>query len=209
MKELLKYGIVPIDYDVLLAGLSNYQSPGDRISLLEKKGIILRLKKGLYVVSTDLSQQKLSRELTANHLYSPSYVSLESALSYYSLIPEKVYSVRSVTTKRAKWYNTPLGYYDYSKVPENYFSIGIRQEIINDSYSFLMATPEKAIMDMIVTTRNFRIQSVKAMRHFLEDDLRIELSAIESFNTDIINRCIETNTKKLELQILLKLVEQL
>ncbi|MDX9748298.1 MAG: hypothetical protein RBT57_07330 [Paludibacter sp.] len=209
MKELLKYGIVPIEYDVLLAGLSNYQSPGDRISLLEKKGIILRLKKGLYVVSTDLSQQKLSRELTANHLYSPSYVSLESALSYYSLIPEKVYSVRSVTTKRAKWYNTPLGYYDYSKVPENYFSIGIRQEIINDSYSFLMATPEKAIMDMIVTTRNFRIQSVKAMRHFLEDDLRIELSAIESFNTDIINRCIETNTKKLELQILLKLVEQL
>lgn len=163
----------------------------------------------MYVVSTDLSQQKLSRELTANHLYSPSYVSLESALSYYSLIPEKVYSVRSVTTKRAKWYNTPLGYYDYSKVPENYFSIGIRQEIINDSYSFLMATPEKAIMDMIVTTRNFRIQSVKAMRHFLEDDLRIELSAIESFNTDIINRCIETNTKKLELQILLKLVEQL
>lgn len=101
MNELLRFGIVPIEFDVLVAMLNDYQSPKDKISLLEKNGSLIRLKKGLYVVSTELSQQKLSRELVANHLLSPSYVSLESALSYYGLIPEKVYSVRSVTTKRA------------------------------------------------------------------------------------------------------------
>lgn len=208
MKELLGYGIVPIEYDVLVALLSDYQSPKDKISLLEKTGSLIRLKKGLYVVSAELSQQKLSRELVANHLLSPSYVSLESALSYYGLIPEKVYSVRSVTTKRAKQFATPLGNFEYLTVPENYYAIGVRQEIVNNEYAFLIATPEKAIADMILTTRNFRIQSVKAMKTFLEDDLRIDLSVIKSYSTGIISNCMEAGTKKMELSLLLKLLEQ-
>lgn len=204
----MKFGIVPIEFDVLAASLSDYKSPKDKISLLEKNGSIIRLKKGLYVVSTELSQHKLSRELVANHLYSPSYVSLESALSFYGLIPEKVYTVRSATTKRAKSFSTSLGNFEYMTIPENYYSIGIRQEIVNNEYAFLIATPEKAIADMILSTRNFRIQSVKALKVFLEEDLRIDLSAIESYNTEIIKSCIETGTKKKELTLLLKMLEQ-
>lgn len=208
MKELLRFGIVPIEFDVLVAMLSNYHSPKDKISLLEKSGSLIRLKKGLYVVSSELSQQKLSRELVANHLCSPSYVSLESALSFYGLIPEKVYSVRSVTTKRAKQFATVLGNFEYLTIPEAYYAIGVRQEIVNNEYAFLIATPEKAIADMILTTRNFRIQSVKAMKAFLEDDLRIDLSVIKTYNSEIIRNCMEAGLKKMELSFLLKLLEQ-
>lgn len=208
MKELMKFGIVPIDYNVLAAALSGYQSPKDKISLLESNGSIIRLKKGLFVVSSEESQQKLSRELVANHLYGPSYISLESALSFYGLIPEKVYTVRSVTSKRAKCFSTQLGNFEYVTIPSDYYSIGVRQEIVNNEYAYLIASPEKAICDMILSTRNFRIQSIKAMQIFLEEDLRIDLSVIKIYNTDIIKSCIEIGVKKTELTQLLKLLEQ-
>ncbi len=204
----MKFGIIPIDYNVLTAALSGYQSPKDKISLLEKNGSIIRLKKGLFVVSPETSQQTISRELVANHLYGPSYISLESALSFYGLIPEKVFAIRSVTSKRAKRFSTPLGNFEYLTIPQDYYSIGIRQEIVNNEYAYLIASPEKAICDMIWSVRNFRIQSVKAMQIFLEEDLRIDLSVIKTYNTDIIKSCIETGIKKTELTQLLKLLEK-
>lgn len=208
MKELQNFGIIPIDYNVLANALNGYRSVNDKISLLEKKGIIIRLKKGLYILSSEISQQSLSRELVANHLYGPSYISLESALSFYGLIPEKVYAIRSVTTKRAKHYDTQLGSFEYTTIPKDYYSIGIRQEIVNNEYAYLIATPEKAICDMILSNKKFRIQSVKAMQIYLEEDLRIDLSMLKTLNKEIIINCIETRTKQTELTQLLKLLEK-
>ncbi|MBP1677787.1 MAG: hypothetical protein H6Q20_2346 [Bacteroidetes bacterium] len=208
MKELTKFGVIPIDYNTLATALTGYKSPKDKISLLENNGSIIRLKKGLFVVSSEISKQTLSRELVANHLYGPSYISLESALSFYGLIPEKVYTVRSVTTKRARRFATQLGNFEYMTIPTDYYSIGIRQEVVNNEYVYLIASPEKAICDMILSTRNYRIQSIKAMQFFLEEDLRIDLSVIRTYNTDIIKSCIETGIKKTELAQLLELLEQ-
>jgi hypothetical protein len=56
-------------------------------------------------------------------------------------------------------------------VPIDYYAIGIRQEIVNNEYAYLIASPEKAICDMILSTRNFRIQSFMTMQIFLEEDL--------------------------------------
>ena len=66
---------------------------------LEYDGDIIRLKKGLYVASPLTSRLKLSPFLLANHIYGPSYVSMQTALRYYGLIPEAVYSVQSMTTR--------------------------------------------------------------------------------------------------------------
>src|SRR5690606_7338154 len=120
-------------------------------------------KKGLYVVAPDYSKMEISRELIANHLYGPSYLSLESALSYYGLIPERVYNVRSVTAKRARKYSTPLGAFEYRTVPVDYFPIGIQQEETDSKSMFLIAAPEKALCDMIVLTSGLRLQSEKAV----------------------------------------------
>ncbi len=208
MKELEQFSIIPVDSATLSTVLNNYKLPNDKIAALEKSGDLIRLKKGLFVVSSEISNRTLSRELIANHLYGPSYISLESALSFYGLIPEKVHAVRSVIMKRAKAFSTPLGNFDYSTVPEDYFSIGIYQEIIDDRYAYLIASPEKAICDMIVTTPRLRLQSVKAVQTYLEENLRIDLSVLKTIDIDIIKQCLGTEKKKTELTQLLKFLKQ-
>jgi hypothetical protein len=204
MNELEKFGNIPIDHAVLLNILGDYKFPRNKIAAMKKRGDIIRLKKNLYVVSEKISRKSISRELVANHLYSPSYVSLESALAYYGLIPERVYSVRSVCTKIHKNYDTPLGNFEFIKIPSTYFPIGIRQEIIDNQYAFLIASPEKALCDKIICSQNIRIQSVKAMREYLEDDLRFEMSALQNFDIETIRQCVEFGRKKMELRMLLE-----
>jgi hypothetical protein len=185
---------------------SNLKRLDEKVSELERKGLVLRVKRDLYVVPPKVHNQEISSELVANHLYGPSYISLESALSYYGLIPERVYVMHSVCTKLNKQYDTPLGHFEYVKVPCKYYPIGVSQEIINNSYSFLIASPEKALCDKILATPYLRIQSVKAMNEYLEEDLRFEMSALSSFHSDIVEECIEFGKKKTELTQLLKLL---
>jgi len=204
MEQLKNIGVIPINKDILYSLYNDLKRPDEKISELERKGLIVRVIRNSYVVSPKVHQQEISRELLANHLYRPSYISLETALSYYGLIPERVYSLRSVCAKLHKKYNTPLGDFEYIKVPENYFPIGIHQEIIENQYAFLIASPTKAICDMIVATPNLRLQSVKAMQSYLEEDLRIDFSDLQNIDTEIIKQCIEMGKKKTELKLLLK-----
>ncbi|MDP3643299.1 MAG: hypothetical protein Q8S54_08945, partial [Bacteroidota bacterium] len=89
MNVLEQFGIVPIDFITLVAVLGEYRYPGDKVSKMEKKGELIRLKKGLFVVSPNIHRMTISKELIANHLYGPSYISCENALSFYKLIPER------------------------------------------------------------------------------------------------------------------------
>jgi hypothetical protein len=207
MINLAQFGNTPIDYATLVGCLSHYRSPKDKIAALEKQQQLIRIKKGLFVVSPQKGTSSISRELIANHLYGPSYVSLESALSYHKLIPERVHSVRSITAKRAKKYNTPLGIFDYRTVSAAYFPIGIQQQSAEDKTIFLMASPEKALCDMLLLTSGLRLQSAKAMKIYLEESLRIDLSEISHLNTQIIEECIVFGKKKTELSQLLKLLK--
>ena len=206
MSNLEKFGVIPVNFATLVNTLKEYKSPHDKISNLEKKGQLIRLKKGLYVVSPDVHKQSLSTELIANHLYGPSYISFQNALSFYKLIPERVFAVRSMTTKRSRSFSTVVGNFEYVSTKKEYFGIGIHQEIINSEYAYLIATPEKALCDLIVSTAGLRLQSVKAIREYLEDDLRIELAAISNFNAEIVKHCIETGIKRTELTQLFKLL---
>jgi hypothetical protein len=109
--------------------------------------------------------------------------------------------------KHYKQYDTPLRHFEFIKVPENYFQIGINQEIINNSYAFLIASPTKAICDMIVATPNLRLQSVKAMQNYLTEDLRIDFDVLKTLDKDIVRECVEVGRKKGELMQLLKFLE--
>jgi len=206
MERLKNIGVIPINKDILYSLYSDLKRPDEKVSELVRKGLIIRVKRDLYVISSKVHNLEISRELVANHLYRPSSISLETALSYYGLIPERVYSVRSVCTKLYKKYETPLGNFEFIKVPEKYFQIGIRQEIIENQYAFLIATPTKAICDMIVTTPNLRLQSVKAMQSYLTEDLRIDFEVLKNLDKDIVRMCVEVGKKKGELIQLLKLL---
>lgn len=208
MNVLEKFGIVPIDFTTLEALLSEYKYPHNKVSQMEKSGELIRLKKGLFIVSPEIHRMTISKELIANHLYGPSYVSFESALSFYNLIPERVFATRSMTIKRAKSFSTPLDTFEYISAPNDYFHVGIHQEIVKERYAYLIASPEKAICDMMVATPSLRLQSVKAMQIYLEDDLRIDLSASENIDVGIIRQCFETGRKKTELTQLLKYLDR-
>jgi len=208
MNELGKIGIIPVNYATLSSLLTKYESVKDKVSSMEQKGDIIRLKKGLYVVSNILSNTPISKELIANHLYSPSYISLESALSVYGLIPERVIAIRSLTFKRSKTFTNKLGLFTYTQVPKAYFEIGIQYNMINNQFAYLIAAPEKAICDMIIATPMLRIQSVKAMQNYLEDDLRLDFSSLSSFDTSVVMECLKYGKNKVSLSNLLKYMQR-
>ena len=208
MNVLEQFGTIPIDFATLVSVLGGYKSPADKVASLVKKGELIRLKKGLFVVSPVVHRQAISIELVANHLYGPSYVSFERALSHYKLIPERVHTTRSMTIKRARNFTTPLGNFDYVTARADYYSIGIRTHITSSRLAYLLASPEKAICDMITTTPGLRLQSVKAMQTYLEEDLRMDFSSLAAFDNEIVRQCIETGKKKTGLVQLLKFLQQ-
>jgi len=191
-------GVIPLRTANLHTMLAKYNSPKDKIAYMEKKNEIIRLKRGLYVSSPTIHKQLLSRELIANHLYGPSYVSLETALSFYGIIPERTETMRSITFKRSKKFKTSLGLFEYQSIPSKIYSIGFRQEFVGDNYAYLIATPEKALCDLLLVTANLKFSSKKSMINFLELDLRADLSAVK-WNTGVVQECINAGKKAKEL----------
>ena len=208
MTGLGKYNIVPIGNFVLREDLATYNSPKDKINQLNNAGELIHLKRGLYAIPRAITGQSLSKELIANHIYGPSYVSYESALSYHGLIPERVYVTKSATLKRKREYQTPVGVFQYITVPEAYYPIGLMQEIINENYAFIIACPEKALCDLVLGTSGLRFQSTKAVRDYLLDDLRISGEDIQTFDINIINNCSLHGYKKADIQRLANYIMQ-
>jgi len=101
------------DYQVLLNALAGYRKPRDKITRLLASGAVVRVKKGLYCFGEAFRKEPLSREYLANLIYGPSYVSLEYALSHHGLIPERVETVTSMTTRRSRHFDTPFGTFSY------------------------------------------------------------------------------------------------
>ena len=119
--KLPKY---PIDYSYLVHLLKDYNSPRDKISRMIKKREIIQLKKGLYVLSPKFGDP-VNLKVLANLVYGPSYISLEYALSYWGLIPEKVEEITSMTNKRNKIFETPVGTFSYKFLHTSKFYTGI------------------------------------------------------------------------------------
>ena len=186
---------------------SGYKSPRNKIANLEIVGKLIRLKRGLYVVSPKESGRLLSTELIANHIYGPSYISMESALRYYGLIPESVHIVRSMTTKRSRDFENSISRFEYIACSEEYYPIGINQKI-NDDFSFLIASPEKALCDIIGYTPAIRPRFINALRLYLEEDIRLDMEAFYSMDVKIFRKCAEVGKKKNDLNNLLKLLQR-
>ena len=112
----------------------------------KKKGYIKKLSRLFYVFS-DRNINEAENNFIANKLLEPSYISLESALRYYNLIPEVVFLTTSVTTRKTKLLKTPIGDFQYRKVKEKLF-FGYR--IINaGQIAYKIADPEKALLDFL------------------------------------------------------------
>jgi hypothetical protein len=209
MVGIEQLGPIPVRHEMLLNLLSEYSAPNNKIISLVAEGKLIRLKRGLYVGSPQNNGTLLSLELIANHLLGPSYVSMETALAHYGMIPERVYSVISLTTKRAKTFNISLGSFSYIQTSADYFRIGLVQETVNQNYAFLIASREKALCDKMIYTKQLNLTSQKSIETYLEEDLRIEMDSLKTLNTDIVKQCYETGMKASQLNHLYKLLTKI
>jgi len=207
MQSLRQYGNVPITANILNNVLSGYKAPKMKIQGMVRNGSIIRIKKDLYVVSPEISGKPLSPELIANHLYGPSYVSLHYALHYYGLIPERVVTITSATTMHTQTFQTPIGRFTFRSFADDYFPIGITTATEGD-ISFMIASPEKALCDMLMVEHHIPSQSLSALEVFFEEDMRIELDDLKTMDRSIIRQCMEKGKKKQILANLLKLLER-
>lgn len=175
------------DYQTLLDVLKDYKHPRDKITDFMRKGIIIRIKKGLYVFGDDYRDRPYSRELLANLIYGPSYISLETALQYHRLIPERVEALTSVTTGRSRRFDTPAGLFIYRQVPLEAYRVGMTRVEVKGDIAYLIATAEKALSDKIRDDRGTGVKSIKQMRQFLADNLRIDPSELVKLDPDEID----------------------
>jgi len=188
------------DYQALLDGLREYDRPRDKITSLIRKGGIIRIKKGIYVFGERYRKRPFSREVLANMIYGPSYVSLETALHYHGLIPERVDAMTSATDGRGRRFFTPVGLFIYRNVPGKAYPIGIDQVEVESGRSFLIATPEKALADKIQAERGMAIRSQAEMRIYLLESLRIDPEALGRLNAETISLMAERyRSRKLRL----------
>lgn len=203
------YAAVPIPHHLMKGLLKEYDQPNDKIHNLLKKGILEQVKKGLYVAGPAITKAKPEPFLVANHILGPSYVSLESALSYHGLIPERVYTITSVTTKAPRVYATPLGSFSYTRLKLPYYSLGIRSIELAPQQRIMIASPEKAILDKIVTTAGVEFRSKSSVVAYLEEDLRIDTERLSQLDLQSMANWIAFAPKRQSLQFLLQMIQGL
>jgi predicted transcriptional regulator of viral defense system len=134
-----------------LAGRGTANSVRRQLDRWVKSGRLIQLRRGVYSVVPPYRAEAPHPFLVANHLRKPSYVSLQSALSYYGMIPEVVPVTTSVTTGRPETLETPLGSFVFRHLKKAAF-FGYAQVEISKGQSAFLASPEKALLDLIYLT---------------------------------------------------------
>lgn len=135
-----------------------------------KNGDVVKLRRGFFTLSDQERKVGLSKKLIANTIYSPSYISLEFALSFYGMIPEAVFSVTSVTTKKTQKFTNTFGEFLYKSIKKEFF-FGFQTTKDEFGFDCFLATPEKALLDYLY----FNVSAnTKINNNFFGESLRLQ-----------------------------------
>lgn len=148
--ELLKIvGNEPVfETGLLLTGEVDPANVRRQLSRWTNSGKLYQLRRGLYALAPPFQKIKPHPFLIANRMVRGSYVSCQSALAYYSLIPEYVPTVTSVTTGRPARWETPFGIFEFYHLKSDLLR-GYRQVEVAEGRKAFIAAPEKALLDLI------------------------------------------------------------
>ena len=156
---------------------NNLADPKGRIARDVKNGKLFPLVKGIYETDPNAFAPYL-----AQFIYGPSYISFDYALQYYALIPENIYNTITCATynkKKIKKYENKFGTFVYRDVPKAVYSLGV-MAINTGSYSYQIATAEKAICDKLYTISPMK--TLQDLIKLLYEDLRIDEDKFNELN---------------------------
>lgn len=199
----------PLTHQLLRSLLQDYKRPNDKIHELISAGIIEPVKKGLYLPTVKISEKRTEPFLLANHILGPSYVSFDSALSHYGLIPERVFEISSATTKSSRRFDTRTGTFSFTRMPLPYYSFGIRQLEVSEKQNVLIASPEKALFDKIINTAGLKLRSKMAASEYLMENLRMDEEQLKELDTKSMETWLGDSPKRASLTYIIKLINEL
>jgi len=181
---------------LLLAGKVNPNIVRLQLTRWTKSGRVYQLRRGLYAIAPPYQKVKPHPFLIANRMQRASYVSLQSALAYYGLIPDTVHATLSVTAGRPERLKTPLGVFEFRHIKPDLLR-GYRMTDLHGQQA-LVAMPEKALLDLVYLQpggdsaqylRELRLQNLER----LDMDELYRQAAI--FNTPKLRRAVEAITR--------------
>ena len=186
---------------MLLDKYRDYANPMDKIKREAEKGSLIRLTRGIYETDANVSPY-----LLASSICSPSYLSFEFALSYYGLIPERVYAITSASfrLRKTKTVVNPFGRYTFSDITQAAFPFGVTY-IKEGDYVVRIAKKEKAICDSL--SKWPVVHSVKDLRELLFEDKRIDVNEFASCDFSLMEKLASLYDKK-NLKLLVKMIRR-
>ena len=170
---------------LLLSGKVDPFDVRKQLSRWTASGKIYQLRRGLYSLAQPYQKSVPIPFLIANRLVAGSYVSLQSALAYYGMIPEHVPTTTSVATAHPITYRTPLGQYDFYHIQVSWFHTYRRKELENNQWAYI-ATPEKALLDLVY------LQPGGDKDGYL---LSLRLQAMDQLDMNLLQRLASTANK--------------
>lgn len=141
------------------------QATRNRLSRWQTKGLLVKLKRGVYLLNKNDRKVNPSLSFIGNQLYRPSYVSMEYALRHYGFIPERVSDITSITTRKTARFKNKVGTFIYQHIKPEAFR-GFKAVKEDNGLSFLMAEPEKSVVDFLyLNLDKFHKDAKEAFKH--------------------------------------------
>lgn len=209
LQNIRSHSNQPLTRQLLASLLKDHKGPNHKIDEMLSAGLLEIVRDGLYIPTKKLSPFLPEPFLLANHLFGPSYVSFDSALSFYGLIPERVYEITSATTKPTGRFDTSAGAFSFAWLPLPYYSFGIRHLELEDEQYILIASPEKALFDKVVTTIGVKLNSSKSATEYLIENLRIDEDDLQELDTKVMETWLGDAPRSKTLSMIIKSIKGL
>lgn len=169
----------------------------------QNAGYIVPLRQGWYAFADYIDKPDYARYI-ASRIYTPSYISLHTALSYYGIIPEAVVEITSITTRKTARFTNRFASFSYQTVKPDLFW-GYEPKSMRDGQTFMLATPEKALIDLFYLYPQY--SSIEEMRELrLDEDFmhnELNMAQLQDYakriNSPVLNKRVKLLLKTYEL----------
>ena len=162
-----------------------------------RRGLLVKLRNQYYAFPEYRQMPDFSRYV-ANRIYSPSYISLHSALSFYGMIPEEVVQLTSVTTLKTARFENDFGTFHYQNVKTPFY-FGYEIKTMQSGQGLLFATPEKALLDLLYLNPYYKteqdMEELRLDEDFMQNELNLE--RLNGYLSKMESKTLEQKVKRL------------